>query len=343
MKHIGRITEISSILIFMTSVIIAIFIDPLIAFIFFVCLMAVIYLTSGWLLFYLGIVRKSNRSFILSALHNKSISLNLQEDQERKSRHTLWLEEITQEDVFIESSDSLKLYARIINNKADSSRWVVICHGYANIGIEKIMYLAQTFYDMGYHVLLPDARGHGKSEGAFFGMGWPDRLDIIQWIHEINDRCKMPEIILFGVSMGAATVIMASGESLPTTVKAIVADCGYTSAIEEFSYQLKTVYHFPNFLSFPILAAASLITRLCAGYWLREASALRQIEKSRTPIFLIHGSADTFVPSSMLEKLYDAAVCPKQKMLVNGAGHGESIMVDRSHYWQAVSDFLQCV
>jgi fermentation-respiration switch protein FrsA (DUF1100 family) len=253
------------------------------------------------------------------------------------------------DEISIKSADDLKLHAVIVRNKPDSGRWVVVCHGYADIGKAQMMYIAQSFHEMGYSVLMPDAREKGKSEGDTIGMGWLDRMDILQWIREINmlnnaaDNApdnppgNPVDIVLYGISLGAATVLMASGEPLPSSIKAIVADSGYTSAKREFTYQLKMLFGLP---AFPIIQVCSLFTRIRAGYWLGEASALKQIAKSITPVLLIHGSADTFVPPSMLDELYESAVCPKQKMLVEGAGHGQSPIVNRQHYWQTISDFI---
>ena len=114
---------------------------------------------------------------------------------------------------------------------------VFTVHGYTSEGINMSSY-AKNYYDIGYNVLIPDLRSHGLSEGDYIGMGWDDRLDIIDWINTILEYNPNAEIVLHGVSMGAATVSMVSGEDLPSNVKAIVADCGYTSVWDEFAYQL---------------------------------------------------------------------------------------------------------
>ena len=106
---------------------------------------------------------------------------------------------------------------------------------------------AYKYYTLGYHLLMPDLRGHGKSEGNYIGMGWHDRLDILKWIEFILKEDKEAEILLHGVSMGAATVMMVSGEDLPPNVKVIIEDCGYTSAKDQLSYKLKSMFKLPSF------------------------------------------------------------------------------------------------
>lgn len=109
------------------------------------------------------------------------------------------------------------------------------------------------------------------------------------------------KIVLHGVSMGGATVMMTSGEALPPNVKAIVEDCGYTTAKDQLAYQLKRMYRLPIF---PLLHITSLLTKLRAGYFFGEASALDQLQKSKTPMLFIHGDADLFVPTEMVYELF---------------------------------------
>lgn len=246
------------------------------------------------------------------------------------------LQESNYSDVFIESFDKLKLHGYKILNDIPTDNWVITVHGYTSNGSEMANY-AKKFYDMGYNVLIPDLRGHGKSEGNFIGMGWYDRLDIIKWINLITKEAITSKIILHGISMGAATVSMTSGEELPKNIKAIVADCGYTSVWEQFSHQLKSMYSLPNF---PVMNASSVVSRVKAGYTLKEASSLKQVAKSKTPILFIHGDKDDFVPYRMMDELYNATSSPKEKLTIKGAGHAKSSQVDSNLYWLTIESFI---
>lgn len=246
-----------------------------------------------------------------------------------------WLEEKSNySDKYIESYDKLQLHSYVVSQ--NSNKWAIVVHGYGGSG--KLMSdKSKYFYDMGYNVLIPDLRGHGKSEGDYIGMGWKDRLDIISWINFIINENPNAEIVLHGTSMGAATVLMTSGENLPSNVKAIVADCAYTSAWDEFSYQLETYLKVPSSY---ILNVTNMVTKLKAGYSLKEASALESVKKATVPILFIHGDKDKFVPYSMMDKLYDATSSPKEKLTIDGGEHANSDLVSPFLYWLTVEDFL---
>ncbi len=279
--------------------------------------------------------RRSNKSSFLNASHNQSKLdySKLPKDNYKKALE--WFEETAKEKTLY-SFDNLKLNYYVIKNRVPTNKWIILCHGY-NGNAKRHAQNAINFYNMGFNLLIPDARGHGKSEGDYIGMGWKDRLDIVSYIKDIVKKYEQPEIILYGCSMGASTIMMAAGENLPTNVKAIIADCGYSSLWKELSYQLKKIMGLPPI---PIINFMSLITKFRAGYWLGNANALTQLKKSKTPILFIHGDSDTFVPTSMVYENYNAATCPKQKLIVKGAGHVESDTVNPDLYWHTIYNFI---
>lgn len=245
------------------------------------------------------------------------------------------LEESGYTDEFIISEDGLQLHACEIDQPDNSHKWVITIHGYTSEGDSMSGY-AEGFYNMGYNVLVPDLRGHGMSEGNYIGMGWDDRLDIIQWIDYIVQKDSKAQIVLHGVSMGGATVMMVSGEKLPSNVKCIIEDSGYTSAWAEFAYQLRKLFNAPET---PILQLANIVGKIRAGYWISEASAIKQLAKATLPILFIHGDEDNFVPVYMLEEVYEAAPVEKEKLIVEGSKHAESLETNPELYWETISKF----
>lgn len=295
---------------------------------------------AGNFFYNIALSPEADRTAVFEADHN---SMDFDYDDEvmeqwLKEREALdaWLETTDYNDEYITSEDGLKLHSTSILNEKESDLWMVSCHGYASNGLQ-MKAPAKWFYEKGYNILMPDARGHGDSEGDYIGMGWDDRRDIVNWIEKIVSENPDSQIVLYGVSMGGATVMMTSGEELPENVKAIVEDCGYSSVWGEFSYQLKALFKLPEF---PLMHFSSLVTKIRAGYFLDEADAVKQVEKCVTPMLFIHGDEDTFVPFEMLDVVYDAASCDKERLVAEGAGHGQAAAILGDVYWDTVDEFI---
>ena len=222
---------------------------------------------------------------------------------------------------------------------ADGHTWAVVCHGYIGKPADMAKY-AYHFAQLGMDVLMPAARGHERNvDAGLIQMGWGDARDLVGWVADIVERDPDAKILLFGTSMGGAEVMMASGmDGLAENVRLIVEDCGYTSVWDEFELQLDNVFGLP---SFPILNAADLACQLRAGYAFEAASAVESLRQASVPMLFIHGDADEFVPFSMLDECYEAcASAVKEKLVVEGAGHGLSASIDPELYWETVDAFV---
>jgi len=228
-----------------------------------------------------------------------------------------------------------RIHADVIRNEVPSDVWVVCLHGYTSAP-RHCGNTAKVFYEWGWNVLLPHLGGHGRSESAAVSMGWLDRFDVIAWIEYIIKENKNAKVVLYGGSMGGAAVMMATGEPLPANVVCAVEDCGFTSFWDEYAHMAKTLLRLP---AFPALYAMDAVVRLRQGFSMRAASCVEQVKKSKTPTLFIHGEADDTIPISMLDKVYDAAACEKEKLTFPGAGHGESAYQEE-RYFKEVRRFV---
>lgn len=218
-----------------------------------------------------------------------------------------------------------------------SHAYAVLCHGYAGRPLDLAPEALQA-HRQGISVLMPAARGHERNSDRYIGMGWLDAHDLVGWINRIRELDPQARVALYGVSMGGAEVMMASGLDLPPNVRCIVEDCGFTSVWDEFCVQMRDLLHLPPT---PLLNAADAVCRARAGYGFKEASATSQLRRARVPMLFIHGTADTFVPFYMLDQVYEACASPvKQRLAVVGAGHGQSACTDPGLYWRTVGAFL---
>lgn len=152
--------------------------------------------------------------------------------------------------VYIKSFDGLRLYGALLESEKFSDKIIICVHGFTGSGKKDFASLARTYYLNGYNVLLVDNRAHGQSEGKYVGFGVLDRLDLRNWVkYTVNRFGSNIKIFLHGISMGGATVLMASS-IMPKNVRGIIADCGFTSVDEIFEYVLKRDYHLRDSLSF---------------------------------------------------------------------------------------------
>lgn len=247
-----------------------------------------------------------------------------------------WIAAADCREAMITSRDGLKLQGDIFMADEATHKWAFVIHGYG--GKKENMQDTACFFALeGYNVFMPDLRGHGESEGNYYGMGWLDRQDILDWLDYIISIDSEAEIILYGVSMGGATVMMVSGEELPQNVKGIVEDCGYTTVWDIFSDELDYLFGLPEF---PLLYSASAVCKLRAGYTFGEASAIEQVAKAQVPMLFIHGSMDTFVQPHMVNKVYEACPTAKDILIIEGAGHCEAYCMDPELYFDTVFGFI---
>lgn len=250
-----------------------------------------------------------------------------------------WVNEQKFEELTLTSRDGLKLAGYYLPADEPTDKLVILTHGYLGHAKQMGLYGQHYYTDLGYNIFMPDARGHGKSEGDYYGFGWPDRLDLIDWTaYLVKKLGAETEVVYHGLSMGAATVLMASGEeAIPRQVKAIVADSPYKSVYQLFKYQMNRMFYLP---AFPLLDSTSLLTKVRAGYSFRGASALTEVAKTDVPILYIHGEADTFVPTKMAEELYKNTSSDAELLLIPNANHGEAFALAEDEYKLKVNRFL---
>ncbi|MCT2907532.1 alpha/beta hydrolase [Schleiferilactobacillus harbinensis] len=235
------------------------------------------------------------------------------------------------------ANSNLKLVADYVPAAKATKKTIVVAHGYMGKKEDMANYI-RMFHTMGYNVLAPDDRGHGASQGNYAGYGWPDRLDYIKWVKQVIAKDgQQSKISLFGVSMGGATVMFMSGEKLPSQVKAIIEDCGYSSIHDELAYELKELFGLPPF---PLINTVNIVAQIRAGYNFDDGDAPTALKKNTRPIFFIHGAKDTFVPTKMVYTNYKAAKQPKQLWVVPGAAHAQSWAKQPKEYQRKVTSFL---
>ena len=246
-------------------------------------------------------------------------------------------------DTFITGYRDFRIHACYVPAKepAKAKGTAIVVHGYTDNHFV-FLYLVRMYRDdFNYNVLFPDLQYFGYSEGDHAQMGWYDRLDVEKWIEVAHGIFNDDFMVLHGVSMGAATVLMAGGDPLPEYVRCIVEDCGYSSVVMQFNDNRKQSF---RFIPPDVLQSASLVTTRKYGWSFWEASSAKQLEKCTIPVFFIHGDADDFVPIDHLWRNFNAKKQGyKEYWVAPGAVHANSYAKYPDEYKARVKDFLNRV
>lgn len=245
---------------------------------------------------------------------------------------------IPYEEVRIESFDGVELLGKYYEASPGAPVQIMF-HGYQSIAEIDFCGGMPFALGEGYNVLLVDQRAHGKSGGRCLTFGIKERYDCVSWVNYVINRFgKDTKIALYGMSMGATTVMMAAGLSLPENVRGVVADCGYTSPAHILKKVLRD-RHYPVWLVYPLIRLGG---RIFGGFDTEEASALEALSHSSVPVLFIHGEEDDFVPCYMSVENYKACTSENKQLLTfPGAGHALSFFLDEERYLNGVRSFIK--
>ncbi len=241
------------------------------------------------------------------------------------------------EEITIESRDGIRLVGHW--QAAENPKRVIIAmHGWRSSWATDFGAAADFWRENDCSVLYAEQRGQGNSEGDYMGFGLLERYDCLDWINWVNEKTgsTLP-IYLSGISMGATTVLMAAGLDLPENVKGITADCAFTSPHAIWKHvsekNLRIPYSGVN---------AAIINDMCKKHINMNAdeyTTLDAMKNCKIPVFFIHGTDDKFVPISMTYENYKVCTAPKKLLVVPGAEHGMSFLVDSELYKQTARQF----
>mgnify|MGYP000327714706 CR=1 FL=1 len=220
----------------------------------------------------------------------------------------------------------------------NAKRIIIAMHGWRSSWVKDFGLISDFLFQNDCHVLFAEQRGQNNSGGNYMGFGLLERHDCLDWIRWVNQQGydNMP-IYLCGVSMGSSTVLMAAGFDLPENVHGIIADCGYTSpnAIWKHVMENNLRLYYDDIQG----EIAAEICRRKIQIGPKDYSCTSAMAKCRVPVLFIHGTDDDFVPIEMTYENYKACIAPKRLLVVPGAGHGMSYVVNRESYEQMVTQF----
>lgn len=238
----------------------------------------------------------------------------------------------------ITSKDGIKLVGHYIPAAKKANRLIIAVHGWRSIWHRDFGMVTDFWHNIGCDILYIEQRGQNNSEGDCMGFGLTERFDVLDWVNYSIDRFgnSLP-IYLAGVSMGSATVLMASGLNLPENVHGIIADCGFTSPDDIWRHVAKNNLHIPYGIE---QTFAYALFKKKTKYGLDEYSTVDALRENKTPILFIHGSNDHFVPVRMTYENFKACKAPKELLIVPGADHAMSYYSDTARYEEYTKRFF---
>ncbi|MDO4939633.1 MAG: alpha/beta fold hydrolase [Lachnospiraceae bacterium] len=235
------------------------------------------------------------------------------------------------------SYDGLKLYGRFYKGREDMP-FVIGFHGYRSMAVHDYCGEGPHLIEQGYNLILPDQRACGDSEGHVISFGINERYDCLAWINYVKENFGSDrKIFLSGISMGAATVLMAAGFDLPDNVVGIMADCGFTSP-KDILKKVADDRKKPSWIMYPFIRLAA---KVFGHFNLEACSAVDTVKKTRVPILIAHGEDDRFVPHYMSTELQEANPLMIKRESYPGAAHAISFMTDEERYKKMTEDFMR--
>lgn len=240
------------------------------------------------------------------------------------------------EEVTVTAFDGLRLVGHWFPQE-QAKRIVIAVHGWRTSWHRDFGMVSDFLRESGCAVLYIEQRGQGSSDGEEMSFGGAERYDCLSWANWVYDNIsKTLPVYLYGISMGASSVMMASSLALPENVRGIIADCGFTSPDEIWAYVAKEKLHV-LYAPRKIIARRLFEGRNPANRY--DASAEEALASSKVPVLFIHGTADRFVPVEMTYRNYLACAAPKRLLIVPGAAHAKSYLTDPQSYQTALESF----
>ena len=240
------------------------------------------------------------------------------------------------ETMTLEAADGTALVAKY-RPAPDAKRLIVAMHGWRTNWTRDFGALSDFLYENGCSVLYAVQRGQNESGGDHMGFAALEGSDCALWAKRLAERegIGLP-MYLFGVSMGASTVLTATEYDLPENVRGVIADCGFTSANDIWKHVVEQNLHLRYRRR---EKRANELCRRKIGRGANDCSTLTALASNKLPVLFIHGANDSFVPVSMTYENFEACKAPKRLLIVPGASHARSSWTEPEMYRKALTDF----
>ncbi|MCR5451878.1 MAG: alpha/beta hydrolase [Lachnospiraceae bacterium] len=300
------------------------------------------YMAAAWPFFRLMVCKsnkKENNKKIWDSFKHKKINHPRNGYEKEYETGKAWCRDAGSADWWMESHDGLMLHGYYLEAE-NPERIVLLCHGYRGSGFGDFANIARFLHEHGCTLLIIDERSHGQSEGKYITYGALEQYDVRGWAEKLekSNTANLP-MYLYGMSMGAASVLLASGHRLPEEVKGLISDCGFHSMKMELKDIASNWFHI-DYVDL-LLKRVDFYCRLCAGFKMDDADTTRALRRNERPVLFFHGENDTFVEKKHTDINYDICNAKKEKFTVPGARHLCSSYVAEDEYREKLMEFFK--
>lgn len=299
------------------------------------------FMALGWSFFEMMVRCKKGKDLTRKKWFNLShTKINHPRDKFEKEYEEgkAWCRGQNMQNCYMRSIDGLVLHAFYLPAE-NAKRYVMLCHGYKGSGFGDFAYTAKFLHENHCNLLFIDQRCCGESEGEFITFGAKEQYDVQRWAYYISNRNsnKLP-IYLYGESMGAASVLMASGHKLPREVQGLIADCGFRSMRGQLQDMAANWFHV-NWVEL-LLFRVDLFCAFLGGFRMKDADTAYAMKKNKRPILFFHGAKDTYVDPANTQYNYSLCRAPKELVIIPEARHLCSAYAEPELYRKKLLDFF---
>jgi competence protein ComEC len=231
------------------------------------------------------------------------------------------------------AADGVRLVGAWRPVKGAQKRTVVLLHGFAE-DRSALRDRAEALAARGWNVVLPDARGHGQSEGDHASFGGREADDLRAWLDALAGRIgSPPAVVAWGRSMGAAVALRAAAAD--PRIAALVLEAPYPDLELAVAGWLAR-YRVPRRLASPLVGRAAAL----AGVSLSRPRPIELAALVRAPVLILHGSDDPIVPLSEARRLAAAFPVSAQLIEIQGARHADVLQIGGPELIERIIVFL---
>lgn len=250
-----------------------------------------------------------------------------------------WYDSQQFQEFTIKNSRDQRLKGYYLPAQKETKLFVFCSHGYRSTAKSEFNLIAKFYHDLGVNVFLVDHQASGQSQGNMISFGYYEKDDCMEWLYFMMNKFGADiDIILHGVSMGAATVLLMSDcKNLPQNVKFIVGDCSYSTMKGELSEFYGNIV---GLLRKPVLVTTNIVNKIVSGFDYDDVQPIKSVKNAKVPVLFVHGGADTFIPMQMTYDLYNACGSDKDILIIEGADHAESFIKDPEVYGEKIKEFI---